>query len=187
MNHPVRILAASVIGLLSGMSIDVAKADVTVGVRLGPAKIVAGSGGVRARVVLGKRHQDRFGHPRVYDPYHRRPRVIVYRDREREERIPRDPVAIPPVATQPVIPASPPAEPEPLAPEGHARVTSAPGAVPARFRPGDRLPAGVPHVTLDPERYGLPRPPEGEIYARVRTQVLRITNTDRRITELLTP
>ena len=187
MKRPLRCLAVAVIGILSGMATDVAKADVTLGVRLGPAKIVADSDGVRAKVVLGKRHRHRVRHPRAYDPRHRRPRVIVYRDREREEKVPRDPVAIPPVVTQPAIPAEPPAKPEPLAPQGYARLASAPGAVPARFRLGDRLPSGTPHVTLDPERYGLPRPPEGELYARVRTQVMRITNTDRRITELLAP
>ncbi|MEM1300190.1 MAG: hypothetical protein AAGH68_13035 [Pseudomonadota bacterium] len=171
--------------LLVGISPGVAIADVQFSVRLGPAKIVAGSGGLRGSVRLGTHHRNRIRHPKAYDPYHQRRRVIVYRDRVREEEIPAQPVAIPPVSTQPEDPPAPSVDREPLDPVGHARVTSAPGAVPARFGLGDRVPTGVPHVTLDAERYGLPRAPEGELYARVRNQVLRITNTDRQITELI--
>lgn len=163
-------------------------ADIQLGVRIGPAKIVAGSGGVRGSVGLGTHHRNHAGRSKVYDPYHQRPRVILYRDLERERKIPRHPVAVPPISTpRDTIQTPPPAEPASPDPGGHARVARAPGAVLARFELGDRLPPGVPHVTLDAVRYGLPRPPEGEIYARVRSQVLRITSIDRQITALLSP
>lgn len=188
--------------MLSAFGPTGAAADVQLGVRVGQSKIVAGNNGVRARIVLGsgaraaERRRGRAGFPGRFPNRNgiNRPRrtIIVYGDRDdRQNRyrdFDREPERLPP---QPALPEAPVAQPitapEPLDPLGTARLARAPGSARAGLTVGERIPQGLPHVTLDPERFDLPRPPEGEIFVRVRKQVLRITNTDRRITEIISP
>ena len=44
---------------------------------------------------------------------------------------------------------------------------------------GEALPPNLPHVTLDWRQFDLPEPPPGQIYARVKRDVLLITATGR--------
>lgn len=170
-----------------------ATADVEFGLRIGPSAIVVGPDGVRGRVILGpraRRQKKRLPRERRAEDY-RRPRQIVIvreRDRDPEPQVEPEPDPNPePVVTDPRLPGGAAEVPAALPdPTGHARIARAPAFARAPFRVGDLLANGTPHVTLDPVRFGLPRPPEGEIYARVRGQVLRITQISRRITEIIT-
>lgn len=164
-----------------------AAAEVSLGLRLGPAVIVAGPDGVRGRVVLGGHVHDRREHR---ERRRKRPLVIVYRDREaKPDTTPQpQPRHLPPRTALPVEPAlKEPEQSTPLDPGGKARLALARGLQRTRYAIGDQLPGDVPHVTLDAARFDLPRPPDGEIYARVRNQVLRITAADRRVMATLTP
>ena len=102
---------------------------------------------------------------------------VIYRDRPEPPPPPEPPAA------------EPEPEPEifePLDPTGSARRLRARGAAPhARYAAGDVLPAGVPHVTLDARRYGLPDPPSGQIYARVSGAVYLIDAGTRRIAAIV--
>lgn len=89
---------------------------------------------------------------------------VIYRDR---------PEAVYPVARP--VPEPEPEVFEPLDPAGSARHVRARGAgTGPRFAPGDTLPSNLPHVTLDPVRFGLPDPPPAQLYARVAGSVLLI-------------
>lgn len=67
-----------------------------------------------------------------------------------------------------------PAAPPPPDPRGPLMLRAR--GVPAKtpYTVGEALPPDVPQVTLDWRQYGLPRPPDGLIYARVRGDVLLI-------------
>ena len=167
-----------------------APAEVTVGVRVGPSAIVVGPDGVRGRIVLGPRanRQRRKNRTRHSDGYRKPRQVIIVRERERdiEPRPEPEPEPNPqPVVTDPGLPTTSPEPAKPLDPSGHARIARAPAFARAPFGVGDVLPSGTPHVTLDPVRFDLPRPPEGEIYARVRGQVYRIAQITRQITAIV--
>lgn len=58
---------------------------------------------------------------------------------------------------------------------------------PPPFQIGSQLPRSVPHVTLDWRTHGLPQPPLGQIYARVRTDVLLIDAATRRVIGMVDP
>ena len=159
-------------------------AEVTIGVRSGDSSIVADQDGIRARIVIGKPPERPPARPER--PKRRIPRLIIYRERVIERAAPRpEPVAPPAIPTAPIKEAEP--EAETLDPAGPARLVRAPGAARTGLVVGDQVPRAIPHVTLDPERFGLSRPPEGEIYARVGSQILRITNSDRVVTEIVVP
>lgn len=125
-------------------------------------------------------------------PYRRSPVVIGVPVRERAEQPSTQPQPLPPVQpAQPV--AAAPQEPEeaetPLDPAGHARIVRARGAAATgpEITVGQALPLGVPHVIIDPRRFGLPQPPAGQIYARVRGRVFQIDPTDRRVIREIGP
>jgi hypothetical protein len=88
------------------------------------------------------------------------------------------------------VPASGPAPaaavvPSPLDPRGRSNLPGEAARGVGDWAPGDALPEGVPHVTLDPVAYGLPEPPPGEKYARVGNEVLRIDAATRRVAEVV--
>lgn len=97
-----------------------------------------------------------------------------------------DPEPVPPQTPQP--PQEPkaqdkPAEAKPLDPTGTHRLTRArtqPVAQPA-WEIGAPLPRSLPHVLLSPDRYGLPIPPEGQIWVRIRRDVLLIEAATRTV------
>lgn len=104
------------------------------------------------------------------------------------------PNTVAPVRTDPVdVPTDAPtkqkpAEPDettsraPLNPAGVNRFTRArtlPGQ--AQWQIGLPLPSSMPHVLLNPARYGLEAPPEGQIWVRVRRDVLLIDASDRTV------
>ena len=133
------------------------------------------------------RHRDGWGLKR--DRWHDRRRglrpVVVVPPYSTERVIVYDTVIAPPPPA-PQVPASPEAPPPPLDPEGGARTLSAPGAAPPReWVLGAVLPPDLPHVGLDAAAYGLPPPPDGQIYARVDGDVLRIDAGTRRIISVL--
>ena len=111
-----------------------------------------------------KRRPYRFGQLRY------RPVYVYDRDDDRDEPPPPEPVA------PPAPPPEPEVEPEPLDPAGAMRLVAARGSglIDRPWTVGEPLPAGLPHVTLDPRHYDLPAPPPGQIYARVRHDVLLI-------------
>lgn len=164
-----------------------ATADVRIGARVGDSFVVFDPDGVRGQIVLGRhKHKPRHSRPR-----HRARPVVIIRERRQERDPVPEPDDQPDVAdpTRPGPPVSPP-DPEPVAPAdpaGHARIARAPSAARVPLAVGDRLAPGTPHVMLDPLRFDLPAAPEGQIYVRVRKQVLRITRTGRRITQVLAP
>ncbi len=115
--------------------------------------------------------RDRYGH-------RRRPLLVVPYAAPRERVIVRETVTTPPAPVA-EVPGPPP---RPLDPRGRARTLSARGAEHTReWVLGDVLPADLPHVALDPAAYSLPQPPDGQIYARVDGDVLRIDADTRRI------
>ena len=118
-------------------------------------------------------------HPRHGSHRRARPLLVVPYAPPRERVIVRETVVTPPPAPVAAAPAPPP---EPLDPRGHARTVPARGAgLPREWVLGDVLPADLPHVALEPDVYGLPQPPSGQIYARVDGDVLRIDASTRRI------
>lgn len=168
-----------------------------------PEKAVAGSGfspSVTGRLHLGDRavlpgartgaverdrwkdRRDRRGHHR-----HRKQRPLIVLQPGTTRIIERETVIIqPPAAAPPPAPPVAKAPPPPPDPHGRARTLPARGATgPREWALGDTLPHGVPHVTLDPVAYGLPRPPDGQLYARVGGDVLRIEAGSRRILGVL--
>ncbi|MFK7944501.1 MAG: hypothetical protein AB8B85_16520 [Paracoccaceae bacterium] len=185
---------ATLFALLAGPAV----ADFKIGVRLGPTTVVAGSVGVRGQIVSGAQRKRQGEHalrrterrakryPDGY-PYRHRPRtLVIYRDRPTVQQQPSDPVPQIADPLQTTLPNPQEAAlPEPSNPAGHARIARAPAAARPLLMVGENLPSGIPHVTLDTDRFDLPRAPEGEIYVRFRTQVLRITQMTRRITAVL--
>ncbi|MEL6479543.1 MAG: hypothetical protein AAFR17_19625 [Pseudomonadota bacterium] len=107
----------------------------------------------------------------------------------RRQRRERRPVETPPET--PLETRTPPAEPEPTAPE--VLDPRGPRFAPARtagrlartWRVGERLPARIPIVTLDWRRYDLAEPGAGTLYARVDRSVLLIDAVSRRIFGIL--
>ncbi len=106
-------------------------------------------------------------------------RYYGYEERRRRlapaEPEPDDPVAPPDQAEEPEV-----GPPDPGSPGSLARARGiAPSAI--GFTVGGPLPPGLPHVTLDWRTYDLPRPPDGQIYARVGRTVLLIDATTREV------
>jgi hypothetical protein len=98
--------------------------------------------------------------------------------------VPQAPPPAPVTAAPPPVTAAPTASP--LDPQGTARTVSARGEYrPREWVLGAPLPPDLPHVTLDPSAYGLPAPPDGQLYARVEGDVLRIEAGSRRILGVL--
>ena len=192
---PAALLAALLVG-------QPARADFAIGARIGDSFIIGGSDGVQAQINLGTK-RDRYRkrgysrppranpgllHSRIglsrrtreedhaYDHYRSQPRYLVYpvRKRREVERAEPEPVQPTPKPPAPVKPAEA-AEKAPPRPEGHARLLLARGVNRDRVvSVGVPVPDGLPHVTLDPVRFGLPVPPQGQIYARIRGQVYLI-------------
>lgn len=77
------------------------------------------------------------------------------------------------------------APPDPSAPFAGLRPRGA-GSPPVP-EVGATLPEGVAYVALDWRTYGLERPPAGQIYARIRRNILRIDPTNRRVLERIEP
>ena len=123
-------------------------------------------------------HQGVWGHwPRsvVLFPSETTERVIV-----RETVVVPQPTVPPPPASMAVTP------PPPLDPQGMARTVSARGGErPREWVLGAVLPPDLAYVVLDPSSYGLAPPPDGEFYARVDGDVLRIEAGTRRILSVL--
>lgn len=106
---------------------------------------------------------------------------------------------LPPPETVVVLPPTDPEEPEAESPEAEAlppppitsprTVTLARGTpvAPPVFVIGERLPRRLPHVTLDWRTFGLPQPPQGQIYARVKSDVLLIDAATRRVIGMIDP
>ena len=154
--------------------------DWHVGVRTDNVRIGVGSKGVRARIGY---------------PLYRHGRRDGWRDRHRRDRWwrPRYYVVAPPTAPKAEAPGEKPVRvatpPEPVVdpvvppdPQGNNGRYRALGAAPARdWQVGDFLPPGVPHVKLAHDAYDLPAPPDGQIYARVRGDVLLIDALTRRV------
>lgn len=164
--------------LLAGAPATRADVSLSATIRSGDSFLSVRDGSVRGRLHLGDRRAVRERRTRR-DEHQRRHqrRVIVVPDRRYVTERAAPPPPAEPVKTQ--LPTEIKAPPEPAAPPdpaGAARIVRARG-VAARasdFQIGRRLPRGVPHVTLDPLRYDLPEPPDGQIYARVRGSVLLI-------------
>jgi hypothetical protein len=141
----------------------------------------------------------RIGSRTVYEkvpvqpyPYHRTPLVVGIPVTQRTQPQATQPQPLPPV--QPSLPvATAPTGPEEtdtaLDPAGHARIIRARGTGPTgpEVTVGQALPLGVPHVIIDPRRFGLPQPPSGQIYARVRGRVFQIDPNNRQVTREITP
>ena len=75
--------------------------------------------------------------------------------------------------------------PDPAAPFAHLRARGHAGAAP--LAPGDALPEGLAYVTLNWRTYDLPRPPAGEVYARIGRAVYRIEPEAGRVTARIEP
>lgn len=120
-------------------------------------------------------HRDRWDNPAT---------IVVVPPAPRERVTVREvPVPAAPVADLPVTPLDPGI---PLNPGGQARTVPVRGvAEPREWLLGATLPPDLPHVALDPVAYGLPLPPEGQLYARVDGDVLRIEAGSRRILGVL--
>lgn len=105
----------------------------------------------------------------------RRPYLILREERYRTIEVPAQPVAAAPAPeSDPVAEAPPdPASPRPVAVARGAE-TAAPG-----YEIGQPLPADTPQVTLNWRAYGLPEPPAGQVYARVRGEILLLDAADR--------
>jgi len=154
------------------------------------ARLHLGDAAVGLEARFGKRpgRHDGGGGWRRRDGHHghghrrghgRRSLLVVPYAEPFERVIVHETVIAPPPAPVAEMPAQPP---ETLDPRGRARTLSARGAEPPReWVLGDVLPADMPHVALDPDSYGLPQPPDGQIYARVDGDVLRIDADTRRI------
>ncbi|GMG82887.1 hypothetical protein LNKW23_21000 [Paralimibaculum aggregatum] len=126
-----------------------------------------GHGGGRDR---GRRRPRRGYY--LYDPY-----GYYGDDRARlrlREAAPEANEAAPAASPRPAGP------PDPAAPGMRLLPRGAVSREPA-LRVGSVLPAAMPHVTLDWRTYGLPRPPEGMIYARVQRRILLLDPATRRV------
>lgn len=145
------------------------------------------TGQLHSRIGAGRRTSERRHDEYYHDyDYHTRGRLFLLPRAERPEVTPT------PLPPEPEVVAPPAAveetPPEPLDPAGSARMVTARGVVLGpRYAVGDALPASQPYVILDPVRHGLPQPPEGELYARVRRDVFRIRIGSREIVEKVTP
>lgn len=136
------------------------------------------------------RHRPKPGTRRTLPP--RKPPVLVVpfpvwpeRVIVREKVVREQVVSAPVPASAAAALAAPPAVTAAPDPRGRARTVAAPGSAPREWVLGAVLPPDVPHVALDPSAYGLPTPPEGQIYARVDDDVLRIEAGTRRIIGIL--
>lgn len=191
----IALLAAAVFAVVYFWPKEIAAGSVSGRLHVGDRGAV-NFGGVRFSDGRVHRHSDRWhGHHRGRDRWHgerrydrrhdwrRGPRPLVIVPVERTIRY--DEVAAP----SPPAPAAPAAPSEALAldPQGRARTLAAPEAAqPREWVLGAVLPDHLPHVVLEPaSSYGLPPPPEGQIYARVDGDVLRIERDSRRIVAVL--
>ncbi len=135
---------------------------------------------------------DRRYRPRRRDRRDRAGQLLIITDRdysfdERLRRLaPRDPEPEEPVAPTDAESEAETGPPDPGSPRTVARAR---GAAPraADYELGAALPDGVPHVTLDWRTYGLPRPPEGLVYARVGRDVLLIDPATREVVDRVEP
>lgn len=121
-------------------------------------------------------------------PHARHGPPFLFFDDDDEERI----VVVPAPAAPAPPPAPPPeaeaAEPAPPPdPQGPVMLKARGAAAEAPFTVGAPLPDDVPHVTLDWRQYGLPRPPAGLVYARVRGNVLLIDPATRLVERRIDP
>ena len=144
------------------------------------------TGQLHSRIGAARQNARGRRHKRQHYPYHDRHRngrlyLIPERERKRTEVAPPPPE---PEIDKTDTSAAPLPPPEPLDPAGSARLLTARGvALGPQYAVGDTLPSDQPYVILDPVRHGLPQPPQGEIYARVRREVFRIRIGSRQILE----
>ncbi len=157
----------------------------------------ASFGGSRARVAVGKgygtdrgaRHKYRkYKYNRHYRPRRWRYRGIYLYGRRYDDR-PRYREPPPPAAPPPPVVAAPVEPPPPPDPRGPLRLNPARGVLPAgpAYEVGEALPIDLPHVTLDWRQFDLAEPPPGQIYARVKSDVLLITATGRVVQSVVPP
>ncbi|MDT8345724.1 MAG: RcnB family protein [Thermohalobaculum sp.] len=112
-------------------------------------------------------------------PRHRREVLVVpFFHGDRRTRVERETVLVPVPAPTPEPEAAPPPPPDP---HGAIRRLPARGAAPATAVPaaGAAIAPDVPLVILDWRVHALPEPPPGEIWVRLRGEVLRIDATSR--------
>ena len=150
--------------------------DWHVGVTFKHGKVAVGSDGLYARVGYPEHRR----HRRV----NRRPVYVIYpgnRAPEAAAPVEKAIEAPPPVESKPV--AAPPPPPDPT---GAASRQRARGALRQRqWTVGDYLPTTIPHVKLAARTYDLPPEPEGQIYARVRGELLLIDAVTRRVEAII--
>lgn len=162
-----------------------------IGTHVGPADGASDTAGGDTR--LGREQAEIRGRVRERDrklPRKRRGirnRLTVYRGDDDDDEAPGREVMV-------VVPSPPEttAEPEPVRPPDPGSPfagVSARGVSPERpqVRIGAPLPTGVVQVTLDWRTYGLPRPPEGQVYARVGRQILLVEPDSRRVMDVYRP
>lgn len=108
----------------------------------------------------------------------RRYAPVWVRERDEIRDLPATPEPVaPPIDPEIIEPASTPPDPS----GGVARYPVRGRSAPRAWVLGEPLPRSTPHVNLAPGLYDLPRPPAGQIYARVGTAVLLIDPTTRRV------
>lgn len=163
-----------------------------VGGSFGGVRLRGSFGGVRWSDGLDRRHHG-HRHGKHRDRRHHRAHglldrsIVIVPDVQTERVIERETVVIsaPPPPAQ-FAPVPQPAPPTALDPQGQARTVPARGVgQPREWVLGAVLPPDLPVVLLDPAAYGLPQPPDGQIYIRVDGDVLRIQADTRRIVSVL--
>lgn len=177
------LLLASALSVLPAQALAV---EWHVGVVFGDGKVVLGDKGLYARIgdpPYKRRHErrrDRRYDSRRHDyPRYEYRRPIYVLDPAPtpavEPRSVEKPAAEVPEVTAPVKVAAPD-------PRGAASRHRARGVRTGRtWSVGEFLPPSVPHVKLDARRYDLPPEPDGQIYARVRGDLLLIDAVTRRV------
>lgn len=104
------------------------------------------------------------------------PYLILREEHHHYIEVPAKPAPEPEPDPEPIAETPPdPASPRPVAIARGADVAG-PG-----YEIGQPLPPDTPQVTLNWRAYGLPEPPAGQIYARVRGDILLIDTADRRV------
>jgi Nickel/cobalt transporter regulator len=184
-----------------GFSFSAQVGSVRIGASGGRLSYGAGYGrsgygaGVVASKGYGKGIGGYWGERRRYQKYykHYRPKrwpyrgIYLYGRRNDDRPRYRDPP--PPAAPPPPVVAAPVEPPPPPDPRGPLRSSPARGILPAgpAYTIGEALPRGLPHVTLDWRQFDLAEPPPGQIYARVKSDVLLITATGRVVKSVVPP
>lgn len=113
---------------------------------------------------------------------------LYYTDRYWADRLEVRPAGRPIEQLPPAPPeeTEPATRPDPGQPAPRLRARGSDRVRPA-FAVGDRLPAGMPQVTLDWRTYGLPEPEPGTHYARVERDVLLLEAASRRVLARVEP